>query len=140
MFERALRIGEHTARIGEHADTLELMMRGDVSPDEAARFFDFMALHFAGQRYMLVTGDVSQLGRVPAESRRTVMRQSGRVPPIRGLVYHRTTFTGRVLTELVIRGYALATGADVPVHFVEDEAEARAWLARRREQLAGERG
>ncbi|WP_437604942.1 hypothetical protein WMF20_27530 [Sorangium sp. So ce834] len=140
MFERVLRIGEHTARIGEHADTLELTMRGDVSPDEAARFFDFMALHFAGQRYMLITGDVSQLGRVPAESRKTVMRESGRVPPIRGLVYYRTPFTGRVLTELVIRGYALATGADVAVHFVEDEAEARAWLARRREQLAGERG
>ncbi|KYG03084.1 hypothetical protein BE20_48910 [Sorangium cellulosum] len=140
MFERVLRIGEHTARIGEHADTLELTMRGDVSPDEAARFFDFMAFHFAGHRYMLITGDVSQLGRVPAESRRTVMKESGRVPPIRGLVYYRTTFTGRVLTELVIRGYALATGADVAVHFVEHEPEARAWLARRRERLAGERG
>ncbi|WP_437963571.1 hypothetical protein WMF04_28030 [Sorangium sp. So ce260] len=140
MIAQALRIGEHSARIGEHEDTLELTLRGDVSPDEAARFLDFMASHFAGQRYMLITGDVSQLGRVPAESRRTVFKQSGRVPPIRGLVYYRATFAGRVMTELVLRGYAIATGADIAAHFVDEEAEARAWLARRREQLAREHG
>lgn len=140
MIARVLKIGEHTARIGEHEDTLDLTMRGDVSPDEATRFFDFMAFHFTGQRYMLITGDVSQLGRVPAESRKTVVRESRRAPPIRGLVYYRVTFAGRVLTELVIRGYALATGADVATHFVNEEAAARAWLARRREQLAREHG
>ena len=94
MIARVLRIGEHTIRIGEHEDTVDLMLRGDVSPDEVVRFFDFMASHLAGQRYMLVTGDVVQVGRIPAESRKRVVKESGRVPPIRGVVYYRVTFTG----------------------------------------------
>ncbi|WP_437475896.1 hypothetical protein WME75_24875 [Sorangium sp. So ce1014] len=140
MIARVLRIGEHTVRIGEHEDTVDLLLRGDVSPDEVVRFFDFMASHLAGQRYMLVTGDVVQVGRIPAESRKRVVKESGRVPPIRGVVYYRVTFTGRVMTELVLRGYALATGVDVAAHFANEEAEARAWLARRRAQLAREHG
>ncbi|WP_437643541.1 hypothetical protein [Sorangium sp. So ce362] len=138
MIARVLRIGEHTVRIGEHEDTVDLMLRGDISPDEVVRLFDFIASHLAGQRYMLVTGDVVQLGRVPAESRKAVVKESGRVPPIRGVVYYRVTFAGRVMTELVLRGYAIATGVDVAAHFVNEEAEARAWLARRRGQLARE--
>ncbi|WP_437573285.1 hypothetical protein [Sorangium sp. So ce887] len=140
MIARVLRIGEHTVRIGEHEDTVDLLLRGDISPDEVVRLFDFIASHLAGQSYMLVTGDVVQLGRVPAESRKRVIKESGRVPPIRGVVYYRVTFAGRVMTELVLRGYAIATGVDVAAHFVNEEAEARAWLARRRAQLAREHG
>ncbi|WP_438021897.1 hypothetical protein [Sorangium sp. So ce233] len=122
--------------MGEHDDTLELTLRGDVAPDEAKQVFDFMASRFAGRSYLLVTGDMSELGHVLAESRRVVMREARRVPQIRGLVYYRTSFGARVISELVVRAYAFATGADLPIHFAEDEAEARAWLAMRREQLA----
>ncbi|WP_437923144.1 hypothetical protein WMF37_29425 [Sorangium sp. So ce291] len=129
------RIGKHTVRVGEHQDTIVLTLRGDVTLDDAKQIFDFMAARFAGQSYMLVTGDMSELGHVLAEARKMLVTASSRIPPIRGLVYHRASFTARVLTELVVRGYALATGADFPVHFVKDEAEAGAWLARRRAQL-----
>ncbi|WP_437751626.1 hypothetical protein [Sorangium sp. So ce1389] len=131
------RIGKHTVRVGEHEDTLDLTLRGDVTADDAKQIFDFMAARFAGRSYMLVTGDMSELGHVVAEARKMIVTYARRIPPIRGLVYHRASFTAKVLTELVIRAYALATGADLPVHFVKDEAEAGAWLARRRAQLAG---
>lgn len=136
MIEHAQRIGRHTARVGEHDDTLELALRGDVAPDEAKQVFDFMASRFAGRSYVLVIGDMSELGHILAESRRVVMREARRVPQIRGLVYYRTSFGARVISELVVRAYAFATGADLSIHFAEDEAGARAWLAMRREQLA----
>ncbi|MGK3992989.1 hypothetical protein [Sorangium sp. So ce1024] len=138
MIEQVLRIGRHTVRVGEHDDTLEMTLRGDVAPDEASQVFDFMASRFAGRSYQLLSGDLSELGHVPSGSRRVVMRESVKVPPIRGMVFYRTSFTARVISELVARAYALATRADAPVHFAEDEAEARAWLATRREQLAAE--
>lgn len=137
MIEHVQRIGKHTVGVGEHQDTLDLTLRGDVTLDDAKQIFDFMATRFAGRSYMLVTGDMSELGHVRAEVRRLLVTDASRIPPIRGLVYHRASFKARVLTELVVRGYALATGADLPVHFVKDEAEACAWLARRRAQLAG---
>ncbi|XYH92992.1 hypothetical protein ACMHYB_34695 [Sorangium sp. So ce1128] len=137
MIEHVQRVGKHTARVDEHEDTLELTLRGDVTLDDAKQMFDFMAARFAGRSYMLVTGDMSELGHVVAEARRMLVTDASRIPPIRGLVYYRVGFTARVLTELVVRAYALATGADLPVHFVKDEAEAGAWLERRRAQLAG---
>ncbi|WP_437774315.1 hypothetical protein [Sorangium sp. So ce1097] len=136
MSEHEHTIGRHTVRVGEHGDTLDLILRGDVAPDEVARIFDFMASRFAGRSYMLVTGDVSELGHVTAASRRAIMKEAGRAPPIRGLAYHRASFGARVITELVMRTYVFVTGADLPVHFAEDEAGALAWLATRRKQLA----
>ncbi|WP_437497730.1 hypothetical protein [Sorangium sp. So ce1099] len=137
MIEHVQKIGKHTFRVGEHEDTLELTLRGDIAPDEVKQIFDFMEPRFAGRSYMLITGDVSQLGRMGAEARRAVIREASRIPPIRGLVYCRATFSAKVVTELVIRAYALFTGADLPIQFVEGEAEARAWLEKRRAQLAG---
>ncbi|WP_437729867.1 STAS/SEC14 domain-containing protein [Sorangium sp. So ce1335] len=136
MIEHEHRIGRHTVRVGEQDDTLDLILRGDVTPDDARHIFDFMESRFAGRSHVLVTGEMSGLGHVPSESRRVIMKEAGRAPPIRGLVYHRASFGAKVITELVMRAYALTTGADIPVHFAADEAEARAWLARRREQLA----
>ncbi|XXT14770.1 STAS/SEC14 domain-containing protein [Sorangium sp. So ce429] len=134
------RIGKHTARVGEHEDTLELTLRGDLAPDEVKELFDFIAARLAGRSYALVTGDMSAMGRIPAESRRVIFKESMRVPPIRGVAYYRASFAVRVVNELVIRAYALATGADVAVHFARDEADARAWLATRREQIAARSG
>lgn len=136
MIEQVQRIGRHTVRVGEHGDTLDLTLRGDVAPDDVEQIFDFMASRFAGRSYMLVSGDVSELGHVTAASRRAIMKEARRAPPIHGLAYHRASFEARVITELVMRAYVFVTGADLPVHFAEDEAGVRAWLATRREQLA----
>lgn len=136
MIERVQRIGKHTARVGEHEDTLELTLRGDLAPDEAKGLVDFIAARFAGRSYALFTGDMSGLGRIPAESRRVIFNAATRVPPIRGVAYYRATFAARVTNELAIRAYALATGTDIAVHFARDEADARAWLVTRREQIA----
>ena len=140
MIEHVQRIGKHTARVGEHEDTLELTLRGDLAPDEANGLVDFIAARFAGRSYALFTGDMSGLGRIPAESRRVIFNAATRVPPIRGVAYYRATFAARVMNELAIRAYALATGTDIAVHFARDEAGARAWLVTRREQLAARPG
>ncbi|WP_437302360.1 STAS/SEC14 domain-containing protein [Sorangium sp. So ce388] len=140
MIEHVQRIGRHTARVGEHEDTLELTLRGDLAPDEAKVLFDFIAARFAGRSYALVTGDMSGMGRIPAESRRVIFKEATRVPPIRGVAYYRASFAARVINELVIRAYALATGTDIAVHFARDEADARAWLVTRREQIAARPG
>ncbi|XXY50981.1 hypothetical protein WME91_07530 [Sorangium sp. So ce269] len=134
------RIGKHTARVGEHEDTLELTLRGDLAPDEVKELFDFTAARFAGRSYALVTGDMSGMGRIPAESRRVIWKEATRVPPIRGVAYYRASFAAKVVNELVIRAYALGTGTDIAVHFAREEADARAWLATRREQIAARPG
>ena len=93
MIEHVQRIGKHTARVGEHEDTLELTLRGDLAPDEANGLVDFIAARFAGRSYALFTGDMSGLGRIPAESRRVIFNAATRVPPIRG-VYRGQGTTG----------------------------------------------
>ncbi|WP_437673510.1 hypothetical protein [Sorangium sp. So ce131] len=137
MAEHETKIGEHTVRVGEDDDTLELILRGDVAPEQVLRIFEFIEPWCSGRRYVFVTGDVSQLGAMAAEARTLVSRNARRVP-IRGVVYYRSSFAARLLSTLVIRAYALVTRADIPLHFVDGKAEARVWLAKRRAELRAE--
>ncbi|AUX47281.1 uncharacterized protein SOCE26_087990 [Sorangium cellulosum] len=137
MVEHVKKIGEHTVGVGEDDDTLALNLRGDVAPEQVQQFFDFMESWSAGRGYVLVTGDVSQLGTISAEARKLVSRHARRVP-IRGVVYYGASFAAKLISTLVVSGYSFVTGADISLHFVDDAAEARVWLAKRRAQLQAE--
>ncbi|AUX43735.1 uncharacterized protein SOCE26_051900 [Sorangium cellulosum] len=128
-------IGKHTVRVGDVANTFEVAFRGDLSMEDTKQLLDFMISESAGWSYVLLTGDLSEMGKLSPDVRQTLATLGRRLPPVRGIVYYRASFTVRVTNELVIRAYALLTGVDVAFHFVDDAAEAQAWLARRQEQL-----
>ncbi|WP_437683617.1 STAS/SEC14 domain-containing protein [Sorangium sp. So ce131] len=129
-------IGKHTACVGDVENTFEVAFRGDLSVEDAKQLLDFMTSESAGWSYVLLTGDLSEMGKLSPDVRKTLATLGRRLPPVRGIVYYRASFAVRVTNELVIRAYALLTGVDVAFHFADDAAEARAWLARRQEEIA----
>lgn len=135
--ETIQRIGKHLLRLDSAGDTFELQARGELTEDDAKEIFDTLAKWSAGRSYMLVTGDMSELSSISPAAKKVILREGQRVP-LRGVVYYRATFQAKVINRLMVGAYSLINHTDIPLYFAENEADAKVWLANRRQVLQAE--
>lgn len=127
-------IGRHSIAF-EPPAVVHFVLMGDVSAQEAELMAAFVQEHSGGLPFILALLDVSDLGGIPAETRKEAARLSAQFP-YRGLAFCRASFRARVITTLLGSALRLfARGADNPFRYFETEAEARSWLAKRAREL-----
>lgn len=116
------------------------VVRGSLSADELIAITAFRDEHAPGSPFLLVLGDLRELGAIPVESRKVAAHRLGQFP-YGGIALFGASFQARVLAKLVL-GAARLLGRDDrnPVRFFDTEAEARAWLAERARELASASG
>ncbi|WP_050432451.1 hypothetical protein [Chondromyces crocatus] len=113
---------------------VRLIIDGDLAASEVVRILDQYRLSADRYGYVLVMADVTRIGTMPAEARKSIC--AGADIPMRGTVIYNTSFQSRLLCTLVMGALQLFTGAQQhPVVFLVDEAEARAWIDERRLSL-----
>lgn len=127
----AHRIGAHTTWL-EEPDLIVLRLAGDVSQEDAE---EINRRHFAlieGRESVTMLVDMVGLGTDTPAGRKITSEALTRMP-LRGLAVCQARMEAKVMAKMVIAGVDLFQGegnARFPVEYFEDEAAARAWLAR----------
>ncbi|HSN87570.1 MAG TPA: hypothetical protein VL025_12470 [Thermoanaerobaculia bacterium] len=130
------KIGRHSTSM-EIPDIVHLKLVGEVTLEECREInqahIDYardLPLFF----YMI---DLSELENIPAAVRREAS-QTVKILPLRGTVIYQTPLRARVIAKLLLTAVNLFKGGagQNPVDFVDTTEEARAWIKRRRQQIA----
>lgn len=116
-------------------DTVFVAIQGDVRADHLEALIEICEKIEAEHGYFLTLADVRQVGRVPSEIRRR-SAEWGRHHRPGGYACYGSSAMTRTIITLLIRAISLVSKQDTPVMFFASEAEARKWLAVRRQQLA----
>ena len=130
------KIGKHSTSI-EIPDIVHLKLVGEVGVEEG-RAINQTHLDYAKELphffYMI---DLSELENIPAAVRREAS-QTVKILPLRGTVIYQTPLRARVIAKLLLTAVNLFKGGagQNPVDFVDTTEEARAWIKRRRQQIA----
>jgi hypothetical protein len=130
------RIGNH-ATYFEEPDILSMKLVGEVGTEEV-REINRMHLEFGRDRdHMFYLIDLSELDNLPSQVRKEAS-ETVRSLPLRGTVIFGAPLKAKVLAKLLMTAVNMFKGGknNNPVEFTDTEAEARAWLDRRRRQLA----
>ncbi len=116
---------------------MHAVFRGPLTLADAEGLRDHVneVLRAQGRCYMLVdmagmTGMEPAARRAIGDWGRTAEQQ------VSGAAMYGTSFAMRVLTTLVLNAIRVLGRRDIVAFFARDEAEARAWLDRRRRQVA----
>lgn len=126
------RFREH-AWSSEGADTYLLTVRGKVDRDEVGWMLDRVIAALAGGQPVYLLCDLTAYEGITRAARQTVGERSGSATPTAAAIYG-ASFSLRIGAELIFRAAAALSGRPPYFRFLETEAEARAWLAGRREQ------
>lgn len=130
------RIGNHSTSI-ELPDIVHLKLVGEVSVEEG-RAINEVHLDYGRELphffYMI---DLSELDNIPAVVRKEASA-TVKLLPLRGTVIYQTPLRARVIAKLLLTAANLFRGGagQNPMDFVDTEEEARAWIRRRRQQIA----
>lgn len=120
-------------------DLVRVVFRGPLTlaDAEGLRVRVNEALAGGGHCYLLV--DMRGLTEMQPEARRAI-GEWGRMADrhISGAAIYGASFALRVLTTLMLNAVRVLARQDLVVHFARDEAASLAWLAWRRQQLAGD--
>lgn len=132
----AIYIEKHRIYI-EPPDLFIFVADGDVSVDVALRTQEAIAAFERDKDYIFLLADIAGMGAMPVDARKAASRPEA-TQRLRAFAVYGATFAQRVVLVLVIRAFSLLKGGD-PVHIgaFDTEAEARAWLAERREAIQG---
>ncbi|HYO13425.1 MAG TPA: hypothetical protein VE685_09555 [Thermoanaerobaculia bacterium] len=134
--DKVREIGRHSTSL-ELPDIVHLKLVGDVELPEC-REINQTHIEFAkGLDHMFYMIDLSELENIPAAVRKEAS-ETVKVLPLRGTVIYQTPLRARVLAKLLLTAVNLFKGGVTqnPVEFVDTEEEARAWVERRRRQIA----
>jgi hypothetical protein len=125
----------------EAPDLLVSMLVGDVSAADTARLAAEARRHASGRSFVLALFDIGRLGTPTHEARRVAL-DGFRNVPTRGMAFHSGAIRNRVLPSLVTTALNLFSSStrnpQCPVRFFGSEAEARAWLTQRRDEMRRE--
>jgi hypothetical protein len=130
------RIGAHMMRT-EAPNVIFLRDRGDVSPSEMSAIIEeARKLAAISGTAPLWLNDTSQLGHVPAETRK-VLAHSDLLLRLGAVAVFGASLSQRVIARLVLNAARLAYPRHPlpPVRFFASEADARAWLTSTRCEL-----
>jgi hypothetical protein len=125
-------VGSHTTWF-EEPDLIGLRLAGDVSLQESeglAREHLGMA---QGRDAIFMLVDMAGYGSGTPAGRK-VTSEALHQMPVRGIALYRAKLTSKVMAKLVFAGVKLfrKDRQGLPIEFVADEAEARAWIEARR--------
>lgn len=130
------KIGNHSTWI-ELPDIVHLKLVGEVGVEEG-RAVNEAHLEYARELphfyYMI---DLSELDNIPAVVRKEASA-TVKMLPLRGTVIYQTPLRARVIAKLLLTAANLFRGgaSQNPMDFVDTEEDARAWIRRRRQQIA----
>lgn len=114
----------------EEPDLIYMKLIGTVTEDEV-RVINEMQIDFCrGRERVFFLIDLSELESLSNASRRAAIEGLNQMPAA-GLAVFEAPLTARVLAKLLITGMKLF-GKEIPLHFFDDEAGARAWIDQRR--------
>lgn len=133
-----LRIGNQTTFF-EEPDIIFMKMVGEVTPEEGLAINQKHREYVQGRSSVFYLIDFSELDSVPAPVRKAAS-QTIKEFPLHGLVFFQAPLKARVVAKLIVTAMKLfrGPGADIPLVFMNTEDEARAWIARRRDENLAE--
>jgi SpoIIAA-like len=128
-------IGAHSLCL-EPPDTLRIVMVGDLSAAEAAALFDTIHDLSNGLSHFFALTDVTGAGGI-SPGARSIVRERTPSTRLRGTAVFGASFHLRVIATLVAKAVTtVKRDFDAPITFFETEDEARAWIEKRRGELA----
>lgn len=133
--------GRHEARRIEE-DAVELVVRGDVVPDDVDRLLKHERLIRAEHGYSLVLVDASAMGAMSPQARKQAADVMKSDPGYVGaLAIYGAPFLIRTLINLILRATALISKATAqPMEYFAKRADALAWLHTQRRSLQARHG
>ena len=127
--------GAHTYRC-ESAGTIFFRISGDIAESHIAIFLDAVGricdANATGHVFCLV--DLGGLGSMSSTARK-LMARTPLKPENKGMAVFGASFLQRVMVGLVEKATTLVQRNVPPLVFFDSEAEARAWIERRRSKL-----
>jgi hypothetical protein len=100
----------------------------DVSGDDIMAIFERLDPWVEGRPFWLFEVDISRLGQVSQEARRSAAERLGKTPGY-AMALHGGSLAQRAIATLVLKLSELFSGSrDVSHAFIKDAAGARAWL------------
>ncbi|MDI3291444.1 hypothetical protein [Polyangium sp. 15x6] len=124
-----------TIEVHEEGDLLVVWLRGDYDT-QVERYMQALRGDLERRHgYRLILIHVEQAGTITTEARRDMVawNRERRAPGAVAILG--ASFTARTLAKMVLTAGRLLTKRRVDFDFFESEAEARTWLAERREEL-----
>lgn len=131
------RVGRHSISFVE-PDIIYLCPNGEVSGPDGRELNRLQVEMGTGHERLFLLIDLSGMEGMDPE----VRKESGltmKTLPLRGIAVFRASFKAKVLAKLIVSAMNLfKSGADrAPLEVFDTEQEARAWIAKRREELMG---
>ena len=112
-------------------DTVLSTAVGVVTLAEAQQLLACLEKVINRHGYCLLLSNSARFSTVTAEARRFSAKWiTGK--PLLGIAVYNASFTARTLLSLIMKGINLINPRAIPLTFVLEESEARAWLAERR--------
>jgi hypothetical protein len=120
----------------EEPDIIYMKMSGDVTSEEGLGVNDKHREYVLGRSLIFYLIDFSELESVPATVRKAAS-QTMKEFPLKGLAIFGAPLKARVLAKLILTAMKLFRGddADAPVVFLDNEEQARTWIAKRRAEV-----
>lgn len=113
------------------SDTVISAPAGVVSLAEAKQLLACLDEVIARHGYCLLMSNSARFKTVTADARQFSAKWiTGK--PLLGIAVYNASFTARTLFSLIMKGINLLNPRAIPLTFVREESEARAWLAERR--------
>ena len=130
------KIGRHSTSM-EIPDIVHLKLVGEVTLEECREINQAHIDYARDLPHFFYMIDLSELENIPAAVRREAS-QTVKILPLRGTVIYQTPLRARVIAKLLLTAVNLFKGGagQNPVDFVDTTEEARAWIKRRRQQIA----
>jgi len=127
--------GGHTYRC-ESAGIVFIRVGGDLAEEDIAAFFDAFArvCDTTGLAHVFWLIDIGRLGAILPGARTRAATTPVRAEN-KGMVLFNGTFRQRVIVTLVNKATSLLQPNTPPLVFASSEAEARAWIDKRRREL-----
>ena len=131
------RVGRHSISFDE-PDIVYLCPKGEVSGPDGRELNRLQVEMGKGHERLFLLIDLSGLEGMDPE----VRKESGltmKTLPLRGIAVFKASFKAKVLAKLIVSAMNLfKSGADrAPLEVFDTEQEARAWIAKRRQELMG---
>lgn len=119
----------------EEPDLVVLSSVGTIDKQDMLDMTEGLNARIKSWRHALLLIDQRNQEGMTPEARKAVPDLVNPVP-YRGTVMFGGSFAMRTLGQMLMKLHNLTNGADNPTVFLKDEAEARAWIDKRRRELA----
>lgn len=133
--DNGYQVGRHYC-VFDEPDTIFMRLDGDVGAEEGSVLNKMHSEMGRDRERLFLLIDMAKLGGIDPE----VRKESGlmmKTLPLRGIAVFHASLKAKVLAKLIVSAMNIFKSAAerAPLDVFDSEADARAWIARRREQL-----